>query len=93
MTPVLDLRGLSDASRRRALMGYGDSKGWWRYESENPPGYTYGGVTYERRSYTIKFPSGQRRVLLAGEVDGYVLRAADEQGCTAEVTGWPGLGL
>lgn len=74
---------------RLTLLEIGDEAGWWLYESANPPGYVDSqGHTYEVGTYTLQIPPPQgpepadsgeltERVLLADEVKGYVLGAAD----------------
>lgn len=88
----------SAPSKRRTLLRLGDHLGWWKYESENEAGYVDrrgyeypGGITY-----TIVQPgdgpaAGRERVLLADEVIGYVLRAADDRGEVAAVAYREGL--
>lgn len=68
--------------RRRALLRFGANRGWWTYESENLPGHVdRSGRRYEALTYTIVRPHGpvqlRERVLLADEVEGYVLGYAD----------------
>ena len=74
-------------SKRRTLLRLGGTLGWWRYESENPPGHVdRNGHTYpDVVTYTIVRPgegttAARERVLLADEVIGYVLAAADARG-------------
>jgi hypothetical protein len=91
----------TEASKRRTLLRLGDSLGWWRYESENQPGHvdrhghTYAGITYTLLLTGPGWgnrPAAEReRVLLADEVLGYVLRAADERGDAARVAFRDGL--
>lgn len=78
-------------SRRRALLRFGEGREWWVYESENPPGHVdRRGRRYEVTTYTILRPSPvvdgrqssaavRERVLLADEVEGYVLGRADHE--------------
>jgi hypothetical protein len=78
--------------QRIDLLQIGDEEGWWQYKSANRPGYVDSrGHTYAERTYTIKIPPPpdperepdgdevalRERVLVAGEVHGYVLATAD----------------
>ena len=91
----------TEASKRRTLLRLGDSLGWWRYESENQPGHVdRHGHEYAAITYTLMLPDPagsahdavtRERVLLADEVLGYVLRAADERGEAARVAFRDGL--
>lgn len=88
----------SPQSRRRTLLRAGHTLGWWTYESENLPGHVdrRGRAYSDTTTYTIVLPGDgptrdRERVLLADEVVGYVLRAADEHGATREIAYRPGL--
>ena len=87
---------LSPARQRRTLLLAGDNAGWFSYESENEPGYTDSrGITYAETSYTliVATAAGDRleRVLLGGEVAGYVLACADRYGATETIAFREGL--
>lgn len=75
----------SAQSKRRTLLRLAERLGWWTYESENPAGYVdRRGYEYPGTTYTIVRPgdgpaADRERVLLADEVIGYVLRAADDR--------------
>lgn len=63
--------------RRRELLRVGTEARWWLYESENPAGWRdAAGVDYLETSYTVKLPGERRLTLLAGEVEGFVIREA-----------------
>lgn len=87
----------SAPSKRRTLLRLGERLGWWTYESENQAGYEDRcGYEYPGITYTILRPgdgptADRERVLLADEVVGYVLRAADERGEVAAVAYREGL--
>lgn len=87
----------SAQSKRRTLLRLGERLGWWTYESENPPGYVdRRGYEYPATTYTIVHPgtgpaAERERVLLAEEVLGYVLRAADERDQAAAIAYREGL--
>lgn len=87
----------SDQSKRRTLLRYGHDREWWDYQSENRPGYVDGaGTVYGVVTYTLVLPPvGDRppreRVLLADEVIGYVLRAAEDRGEVDRIAYRPGL--
>lgn len=70
--------------RRRALLRIGQDEGWWDYESENPPGYVAGAVTYDETTYTIRLPDRRRLTLTGGEVD-QLLTLDDAAGVRAQV--------
>lgn len=91
-----------DVSKARTLLRAGHDRRWWRYESENEPGYTdRRGRTYDGITYTIMRPppngvdepdpARDERVLLLTEVFGYVLRAADERDAAADIAYRPEL--
>lgn len=73
---------LSPPARRRVLLKAGADAGWWEYLGENPAGYTDpAGVTYIGPTYTIRAAQAETdRIILAAEVEGYVLATADQYG-------------
>lgn len=88
----------SAQSKRRTLLRLGERLGWWTYESENPAGhvdrngYEYpGGVTYTILRPGDGTTAARERVLLADEVIGYVLAAADHRGEAAAIAYREGL--
>lgn len=86
MPPAVD-PDLPDNSRRRTLLDIGRCKGWWDYESENPPGFVDPeGVRHAGYSYTVVLYDGTLRLTLDADlVDGFVYREAIERDDVAAI--------
>lgn len=77
-------KDLSQQQRNQLLLQYGEQAGWWKYESENQPGYRdESGLEYHVTTYTLRLESADddhELILLEGEIEGFVLATALQWG-------------
>jgi hypothetical protein len=78
---------LSDSSRRRELLTICRDKGWFDYESENPPGFVDDqGVRRAGYSYTVVLYDGTLRLTVDADlIDGFIYREAVERDDVAAI--------